>query len=154
MDSQIRTDGLYFLKRNSLFGPLGEEVLAELVASLKVLSLDKGSTVLRADEPGDHLYLIRSGRVRIVSKSDSGQEKPVAYLGRGDAIGELALLTGEPQTFSAIADTACEFLALSKADFDAILEKHPLVGIHLSRALSKRLAVSFHPPQERPKQPQ
>jgi NTE family protein len=154
MDSQIRTDGLYFLKRNSLFAQLGEDVLTELVASLKSISLEKGSTVLRADEPGDSLYLIRNGRVRIASKSDSGQEKPIAYLGRGDAIGELALLTGEPQAFSAIADTPCEFLILTKADFDAILEKHPLIGIHLSRALSKRLAVSFHPPQDKPKQPQ
>jgi NTE family protein len=42
---------------------------------------------------------------------------------------------------------------LVKADFDAILEKHPLIGIHLSRALSKRLAVSFHPPLDKPKEP-
>src|ERR1035437_6288407 len=154
MESQIRADGLYFLKRNSLFGPLGEEVLLELVAHLKLVPMDKGDTILRMDEPGDSLYLIRNGRVRIVSKTDDGHEKSIAYLGRGDAIGELALLTGEPQTFSAMADTPCEFLTLAKADFDTILETHPLVGIHLSRALSKRLAVSFHPPQDRPKQPQ
>src|SRR5258706_8823964 len=154
MDSQIRTDGLYFLKRNSLFGPLGEDVLTELVGALKLLQAEKGDMILRADEPGDSLYLIRNGRVRIASKADGGQDKAIAYLGRGDAVGELALLTGEPQAFSAIADTPCEFLTLSKADFDGILEKHPLVGIHLSRALSKRLAVSFHPPAEKPKQPQ
>ncbi len=154
MDSQIRTDGLYFLKRNSLFGPLGEDVLAELVSSLKLVQVEKGDVILRADEPGDSLYLIRNGRVRIAAKANDGQDKAIAYLGRGDAVGELALLTGEPQAFSAVADTPCEFLTLSKADFDLILEKHPLVGIHLSRALSKRLAVSFHPPQDKPKQPQ
>ncbi len=154
MDSQIRTDGLYFLKRNSLFGPLGEDVLAELVCSLKLLEVEKGELVLRPDESTDRLYIIRDGRVRISSKGDSTQEKAIAYLGRGDTVGELALLTGEPPSFSAVADTPCEFLTLSKADFDQILEKHPLVGIHLSRALSKRLAVSFHPPQEKPKEPQ
>src|SRR5262245_42748410 len=134
MDSQIRTDGLYFLKRNSLFSPLGEDVLTELVSSLHVMQVEKGEVILRADEPGDRLYLIRNGRVRIASKGDAGQEKAIAYLGRGDGVGELALLTGEPQAFSAVADTPCEFLTLTKADFDAILEKHPLVGIHLSRA--------------------
>ena len=153
MDSQLRTDGLYFLKRNPLFGQLGEEVLLELVDRLRLTTMEKGDTVLRADEPGDSLYLLRSGRVRIVSKTEGGHEKSIAYLGRGDAIGELALLTGEPQAFSAIADTPCEFLTLVKADFDAILEKHPLIGIHLSRALSKRLAVSFHPPLDKPKEP-
>src|ERR1700687_3930234 len=154
MDSQIRTDGLYFLKRNSLFGPLGEDVLAELVGALKLVQMEKGDVLLRPDEPGDSLYLIRNGRVRINAKGDSGLDKTIAYLGRGDSVGELALLTGEPQAYSAVADTPCEFLTLSKGDFDLILEKHPLVGIHLSRALSKRLAVSFHPPQDKPKQPQ
>jgi NTE family protein len=154
MDSQIRTDSLYFLKRNSLFGPLGEEVLLELVAGIHLVQHEKGATILRADEPGDSLFLVRNGRVRIVSKSENGSEKSIAYLGRGDAIGELALLTGEPHTFTAVADTPCELLTLAKSDFDTMLEKHPLVGIHLSRALSKRLAVSFHPPLSRPKEPQ
>ncbi len=69
-------------------------------------------------------------------------------------MGELALLTGEQQIFNAIADTPCEFLTLSKTDFDQVLENHPLVGIHLSRALSKRLATTVHPTHEKPKQPQ
>src|SRR5258706_13112185 len=154
MDSQIRSDGIYFLKRNSLFGPLGDDVVAELVEALKLVQMEKGGVLLRADEPGDHLYLIRNGRVRISSKDEVAQDKTVAYLGLGDAVGELALLTGELQGFSAVAYTPCEFFTLSKGDFDKILEKHPLVGIHLSRALSKRLAVSFHPPQDNPKQPQ
>ena len=85
-------------------------MLTELVASLKLVRLEKGSTVLRADEPGDSLYFIRNGRVRIVSKAEAGQEKPIAYLGRGDAVGELALLTGEPQAFSAVADTPLRIL--------------------------------------------
>src|SRR5439155_17424909 len=137
-----------------LFGPLGEDVLTELVSALKLVHAQTGDIVVRADEPGDCFHLVRNGRVRIASKAQTGADKAIAYLGRGDAVGELALLTGEPQAFSAIADTPCEFLALTKADFDAILEKHPLVGIHLSRALSKRLAVSFQPPQDKPKQPQ
>jgi len=154
MDSQIRTDGLYFLKRNSLFSPLGEEALLELVDKLKPLQLAKGATLLHEGDPGDGLYLVRTGRLRITAKSEKGDEKTIAYLGRGDAVGELALLTGEPHTYSIVADTPCEFLLLAKPDFDSILETHPLIGIHLSRALSKRLAVSFHPPQDKPKQPQ
>src|ERR1041385_3277307 len=118
MDSQIRTDGLYFLKRNSLLGTLGGDVLAELISALKLVQMEKGDIVLRADEPGDSLFLIRNGRVRIASKGEGSPEKAIAYLGRGDAVGELALLTGEPQAFSAIADTPCEFLTLTKSDFD------------------------------------
>lgn len=154
MDTPARNDGLYFLKRNSLFGPLGEEILLELSGLLKTLQIHKGGTLLRENEPGEALYLIKSGRVRLVSHSENGEDVTVAFLGHGDSVGELALLTGEPHAFSAIADTTADFLVLAKADFDAVLEKHPLVGVHLSRALSKRLAVSFHPPQNRPKSPQ
>ena len=153
IDPQARLQGLYFLKRNPIFGALGEEVLGKLVERLKTVSHEKGAILLREDDPVDGLYLIRSGRVRVTTQTVK-EEKTMAYLGRGDAVGELSLLTGEPQEFNVILDTPCEFLLLSKHDFDAILEAHPLVGISLSRALSRRLAVSFHPPQERTKEPQ
>ena len=87
MDSQIRADGLYFLKRNSLFGPLGDDVLAEVVSALKVVQMEKGDVALRADAPGDSLFLIRNGRVRIAANAEAGKEKAIAYLGRGDAVG-------------------------------------------------------------------
>ncbi len=153
IDPQARLQGLYFLRRNSIFSALGEEVLGKLVEHFKTVSHDKGTLLLREGDPVDGLYLIRSGRVRVTTQTDK-EEKTMAYLGRGDAVGELSLLTGEVQEFNAILDTPCEFFILSKSDFDAILESHPLVGISLSRALSRRLAVSFHPPQERHKNAQ
>jgi NTE family protein len=148
MDAQLRNDGLYFLKRNPIFGPMGEQVLLELVSKMKLTTLAKGLPLLREGDPTDALHLIKSGRARIVSKNEQGGEKTIAFLARGEAIGELSLLTGEPHVFGIVADTACEFLVLSKTDFDIILESHPVVGIHLSRALSRRLAVSFQPPHD------
>jgi NTE family protein len=154
IDPQIRADGLYFLKRNPLFGSLGEEILHQMVERLKPLSVDKGSTLLREGEPGDGLYIVKSGRVRITAKSERGEEQTVAFIGRGDAAGELALLTSEPHAYSAISDMPCELLVLLKTDFDAVLEAHPLIGIQLSRALSKRLVLSTHLAQTKPKAPQ
>ena len=151
---RLKSDGLYFLRRNPLFGPLGDDVLDELVATLKSLPLAQGATLVRVGDAGDGLYFIRSGRARIMTHGDKGEEKTVAYLGRGDAVGEMSLLTGEPHGYHVVTDTACEFLILSKPDFDAMLEKHPLVAIHLSRAITKRLTVSFHSSHEKPRRPQ
>jgi NTE family protein len=153
IDPQIRMQGLYFLKRNPIFSSLGDEVLGQLSDQLKLVTHEKGTLLLREGDPVDGLYLVRSGRVRVTSRNEN-DEKTVAFLGRGDAIGELSLLTGEVQEFTVVLDTPCEFLVLNKQDFDQTLETHPLVGISLSRALSRRLAVSFHPPAERAKQPQ
>ena len=83
MDSQIRTDGLYFLKRNSLFGPLGEDVLTELVSSLKLVQAEKGDMVLRADEPGDCMYLVVDGEVRVVHHR-GGRDIALATLKGGE----------------------------------------------------------------------
>jgi NTE family protein len=154
MDSHLRTDGLYFFKRNPLFGQLGDEILARLVNALKPFRVEKGSILFREGDVSDGLFLLQSGRGRIVTKTERGEDKTVAYLSRGDTIGELALLTGEPHSFAVVCDTTCDLLLLPKPTFDKILEAHPLIGIHLSRALSRRLAVSFHPPQKRQKQPQ
>jgi len=154
MESTVKSDGLYFFRRNPLFGPLGDEVLEELVDALKSRTMAQNEALVRAGDAGEGLYLIRSGRARIVSKGETDEEKTIAYLGRGDTVGEMALLTGEPHGYEVITDTSCEFLILTKAAFDLMLEKHPLVAIHLSRAITKRLAVSFHPTQEKPRRPQ
>jgi NTE family protein len=151
IDPQIRAQGLYFLRRNQILSALGDEVLKQLADSLSVVSHEKGAVLVREGDPVDGLYLIRSGRVRVSSHDDAGKS---TFLGRGDAVGELSLLTGEVQEFNAILDTPGELLVLGKRDFDTILEAHPLVGISLSRALSRRLAVSFHPTRERAKEPQ
>src|SRR5438105_8873400 len=101
IDPQIRMQGLYFLKRNPIFSALGEEVLGQLADSLKTVSHEKGTILLREGDPVDGLYLIRAGRVRVTTQT-SKEEKTMAYLGRGDAIGELSLLTGEVQEFNAV----------------------------------------------------
>src|SRR5689334_25185681 len=93
IDPQLRIQGLYFLKRNPIFSALGEEVLGQLADQLKTVNHEKGTLLLREGDPVDGFYLIRSGRIRITTHSDKG-ENVMAYLGRGDAVGELSMLTG------------------------------------------------------------
>src|SRR5260221_13582366 len=107
IDPQIRNQGLYFLKRNPIFSALGEEVLGQLADKLKTITHEKGAMLLREGDPVDGLYLIRSGRVRVTRRNEK-DEQTIAYLGRGDAIGELSLLTGEVQEFGTTLDTPCE----------------------------------------------
>lgn len=153
METSSRADGLYFLRRSAFFGPLGDDVLEELVGLLKSRPLAAGGRLSRTGDVRDGLFLIRSGRARLAADGGTKDEKPVAYLGRGDAIGEMSLLTGEPLGYDLVAETDCEFLVLLKADFDAVLQNHPLVAIHLSRTVTKRLATSFHAAKEKPKRP-
>jgi NTE family protein len=95
--------------------------------------------------PGDSLYIIVSGSVRILKSNQSkvSDKETLAFLNRGDVLGEMALLAGEPRSNTAVVDSTAELLVITKREFDALLEKNPSMAVHLSRILSSRLA-SIH----------
>jgi len=103
----------------------------------------QGAQLFCQGDPGNALYLIRSGRICVVKDSTPQEEKKkLAYLGRGESLGEMALLTGEPRSATARADTPTEVLVLQKKDFDFLIKDFPSMALHLSRVLSKRLALT------------
>ncbi|MBI3549038.1 MAG: patatin-like phospholipase family protein [Elusimicrobia bacterium] len=127
-----------FLKRALLFRDLSSEDLDKVAARLKPLSLPKGATLYTRGDAGDAFYLVTSGQVRLLSER-GGREVITAFLGRGDALGELSLLTGEPRSVTVKLDTTSEFLVLSKKEFEEIVRENPTILIHLSRIIAQRL---------------
>lgn len=127
-----------FLKRTLLFRDLSPEDVEKIAAKLQPLSLPKGATVYSRGDAGDAFYLITSGQVRLISER-AGREVITAFLGRGDALGEISLLTGEPRSVTVRLDTTSEFLVLSKADFEDVVRQSPSILMHLSRIIAQRL---------------
>jgi CRP-like cAMP-binding protein len=127
-----------FLKRTPLFSGLSVEDLGKLAARLQLLSLPKGATLFRQGDESDALYLIVSGHARRYRETD-GQETLVAYLGRGDVVGETGLLTGAPRSSTVRVDATSEVLKLPRKDFEDVLRVHPTILLHLSRTLANRL---------------
>lgn len=130
-----------FLKRTLLFRDLSAEELERVAVRLQPLSLPKGSTLYSRGDAGDAFYLVTSGRVRLLADR-SGREAVTAFLGRGDALGELSLLTGEPRSVTVRLDTTSEFLMLSKQDFEDVARQNPSILIHLSRIIAQRMLRS------------
>jgi NTE family protein len=127
-----------FLKRTPLFAGLSVEDLGKLAARLQLLSLPKGATIFKQGDASDALYLIVSGHARRYRGVD-GQETLVAYLGRGDVIGETGMLTGGPRSATVRVDATSELLKLPRKDFEDCLREHPTILLHLSRTLASRL---------------
>ncbi len=127
-----------FLKRTPLFSGLSAEDLGKLSARLQLLSLPKGATLFKQGDESDALYLIVSGHARRYRVRD-GHEALVAYLGRGDVVGETGLLTGAPRSSTVRVDATSEILKLPRKDFEDVLRVHPTVMLHLSRTLASRL---------------
>lgn len=141
MSAEAWSDARYFLKKIFLFATLPDEAVQRVASCLKPVTFPKGAVICLEGDPGNSLLLIQSGRVRVVNQQ-APEEQTLAYLGRGDAIGEMGLLTGEPCRATIKTDTLCEALVLTKEAFETLLEGYPGIAVHLSHVLSHRLAMS------------
>ncbi|MBD3307319.1 cyclic nucleotide-binding domain-containing protein [candidate division KSB3 bacterium] len=109
-----------------------------IIEKLKPIEFPKDTTIFRIDDPGDCMYIIKSGEVKVVAGTDDTGEV-LAYLGRGNYFGEMALLTGEARSASVITVMDSELFMLTKEEFDFLLAKHPTIALSLSHVLSQRL---------------
>src|SRR5437764_14479100 len=113
------------LAQIELFSGLTEPELEHLSASLRRRRFAKGQILFFRGDPGQSLYIIESGQVKIVLTSPEGREFSLALLGPADFFGDLALLDGEPRSADAVAQEACQLLLLEREDFLRFLEAHP-----------------------------
>ncbi len=127
------------LKKVPLFHTLGKESIDFIIQRLKFKTFEPNETVCKIGDPGDEMYIIINGKVKICIYSEDGKEQVVATLGSGDYFGEMSLLTGEPRSASVITLEESEMFALHKNDFDVILEKFPSISISMGKIVSKRL---------------
>jgi predicted acylesterase/phospholipase RssA len=104
--------------------------------------LRKGETLIREGDAGDCLYVVVSGRLRAVVQDQSGNELPVAEIGRGETVGEMALVTGEKRAATIRAVRDSELLELARAGFDRLVEQHPRVLLPIVRTMAARIRRS------------
>jgi CRP-like cAMP-binding protein/predicted acylesterase/phospholipase RssA len=121
------------LYESPLFKNLSPLARAEMESSLEWTLLRSGETLFRAGEPGEAMYLVVSGRLRLVLPRDAmeknspggGSEQLLAELGKGDTLGEMALLTREPRSASAYAIRDTQLARLDRGSFDQIVAAYP-----------------------------
>ncbi|MBD0330042.1 MAG: cyclic nucleotide-binding domain-containing protein [Thermoleophilia bacterium] len=128
------------LARHELFAGLPADALGALAERMRPRTFTAGEALCRAGEPGDALFLVLEGLARV--SLPGAEERPVARLRRGDVIGEMALVTGEPRTATAVAAVPTTALELSRDDLAAVIGEHPQVLANLNRILSRKLAAT------------
>lgn len=132
-------DETTLLKQIPLFADLPPEHLTPLAAALERQSYRKGQVILRQGEPGDSLYVILSGQVRIYTLSPDGYEVSVWICSKGDFFGEMALLTNQPRSANVEAMRRTEALRLHRHAFRSHLLSNPQAAIRIIETLSERL---------------
>jgi CRP/FNR family cyclic AMP-dependent transcriptional regulator len=127
------------LGRCPLFSGLGTESRQAIAQSLRMRKFRRGEVLFHEGDPGDSLFIVAAGAVKVVVPSDDGDEAILATLRRGDFLGELALLDGAPRSASAIALEATEALTLPRARFNTLVATEPAIRDALLSSLAAEL---------------
>jgi len=125
-----------------LFPGLPEAVLWGLVGAATIERLEQGKTLFREGDPGDALYLIRNGQVKI-AKISAGKELVLSYLVAGNFFGETALLPDAPRTATVTAIFPTDLIRLAKTDFERFVAVHPELAADFAGKLEERRIASL-----------
>jgi CRP-like cAMP-binding protein len=141
------------LSRTELFGGLAAHDIVACAASFHVVHFDKGVTLFGRGEPGNHLYLVAEGRVKLAIANEDGRELSVRVAGPGELFGEIAALDGSPRSADAIALTPVVAYSLERHALRTLWSTHSEIAAALMGFLCRRLrettsqleAIALHP---------
>lgn len=128
-----------FLQTVPLFRSLGAAEVANFAQMAREKSYPRGSVILFEDDPGDSLFVVREGRVKVVLVAEDGREVILGILGVGEHFGELSLIDDQPRSAHVVAMEDATLLVLRREDFRRRVEQNPAVAWALLIELSRRL---------------
>lgn len=128
-----------WLKRVSIFSDLDEASLSGLEALFKEKSFEKDALVVGQEDPGDSLYVLTEGRVKVVLYGPSGREVILSTFKPGDFFGEMSLLDNQPRSANVIAIEDSRMLVLDRQSFAKHLSQNPKTALNVLSEMSKRL---------------
>jgi len=127
------------LRKVPLFGQLAPTDLERVVEISRERTYPRNSVILFEDDPGDALYVVAEGQVKVVLIGEDGREVILSVMGEGEFFGEMALVDDEPRSAHVIAMEDSTLLVLRREDFQGILTQTPGIALALLRELSRRL---------------
>src|SRR6266481_3129141 len=140
MKSARRVQDLERFSENRLFEGIDAEVLKKITPKIGVLRMQPGEIIFREGDPGDSLYLVGEGSVKISRPAPAGEHEIVGYVDPGNFFGATALLAGEPRSATAVAAAPALIGAVKEETFQQILELAPSrVHMNFLRAVTDRM---------------
>lgn len=134
MDEQVSTLG-----SSPLFAALDPDAQEALRRSMDEVRLSRGQTLFTEGDPGDRLFVVTAGKIKLGRTAPDGRENLLAVLGPGEMFGELSLFDPGPRTATATAVTASTLSAMGHGDLQPWLRDRPEVAGQLLGALARRL---------------
>ncbi len=127
------------LKAVPLFSSFPEDQLRMLAAVVTRRTATRSTTVMAGGDATDSLYIVLSGRLKVMMSDAEGKEVILSILGPGEFFGEMGLIDDSPRSASVVAIESCELLSIAKRDFKKCLAENFEMAMAVMRSLVRRL---------------
>jgi CRP/FNR family cyclic AMP-dependent transcriptional regulator len=132
-------DTIQLLQKVSIFAELSAETIADLAKRVWNRTAEAGSVIVSHEEAGDALFVIVTGKVKVVLYGETGREIILSILRGGDFFGEMALLDRQPRSANVVAVEESQLLGLDREAFQTHLTTHPSTALAILAEMSRRL---------------
>jgi len=130
---------LSVLRKHPIFADLDPEALDQLCRYAKHTTVKRGATIAAKGDPGNNLFAVITGTVKISSSSPDGRNAILNLIGPGEIFGEIAVLDGAPRSADATANTNCELYIIDRRDFLPFVKSQPALAMKFIELLCARL---------------
>lgn len=127
------------LRTVPLFASFPEEPLRTLATVVSRRTATRGSIIMAAGDPTDSLYIILSGRFKVMMSDADGKEVILSILGPGEFFGEMGLIDDAPRSASVVAIEPCELLVITRRDFKKCMAENAEMAMAVMKGLVRRL---------------
>lgn len=131
-----------------LFDALGFDELAVVEPYLLFREFKAGASIYKQGEHGSSVCFVVEGELDVIRLDGPGKEVKVATLGKGQAVGEMAIIDGLTRSASIRAGSAGSILILKRDDFNRIVDDHPQIGIKILKGLARMLSSNLRETSE------
>jgi CRP/FNR family cyclic AMP-dependent transcriptional regulator len=137
MSSEI--DKIQFLRQVNLFKSLNDKALLDLSAITIEQTIPAKTMVFKEGDKGDALYIIKAGKVNILKRNNAGIDSVLVALGKGNVIGDMAIIDEQPRSASVATIQETTFLIITKDDFRTLLGEVPDISFSILKMTTERL---------------
>ena len=127
------------LARAGIFQGVDPDAVAALIADMETVTFPRGTTIFDEGEPGDRLYIIVDGKVKLARHAPDGRENLLSVMGPSDMFGELSIFDPGPRTSSALCVTEVTAATMNSTMLKQWIDTHPEISQQLLRVLARRL---------------
>ena len=127
------------LSRAGIFQGVDPTAVNSLIEKMDTVRYPRGATIFDEGEPGDRLFIITSGKVKLARHASDGRENLLTVMGPSDMFGELSIFDPGPRTSSAVCVTEVHAATMSSNQLRSWVGDHPQIAQQLLRVLARRL---------------